>query len=71
MLMFFLLFHQNRQPMITQMSSVSNVNLPLRASAPNQVWVAQLSHMHLCMLNVFSNLTQFNQNLVKLLLFDH
>ncbi|XP_011606214.1 nuclear receptor coactivator 2 isoform X1 [Takifugu rubripes] len=27
---------QNRQPMITQMSSVSNVNLPLRASAPNQ-----------------------------------
>uniref|UniRef100_A0A674MTH8 Nuclear receptor coactivator n=1 Tax=Takifugu rubripes TaxID=31033 RepID=A0A674MTH8_TAKRU len=28
---------QNRQPMITQMSSVSNVNLPLRASAPNQV----------------------------------
>lgn len=28
---------QNRQPMMTQMSSVSNVNLPLRASAPNQV----------------------------------
>uniref|UniRef100_A0A8C9YWZ7 Nuclear receptor coactivator n=1 Tax=Sander lucioperca TaxID=283035 RepID=A0A8C9YWZ7_SANLU len=27
---------QNRQPMMTQMSSVSNVNLPLRASAPNQ-----------------------------------
>uniref|UniRef100_A0AAQ5ZXA4 Nuclear receptor coactivator 2 n=1 Tax=Amphiprion ocellaris TaxID=80972 RepID=A0AAQ5ZXA4_AMPOC len=27
---------QNRQPMMTQMSSVSNVNLPLRANAPNQ-----------------------------------
>nr|XP_046226721.1 nuclear receptor coactivator 2 isoform X2 [Scatophagus argus] len=27
---------QNRQPMMTQMSGVSNVNLPLRASAPNQ-----------------------------------
>uniref|UniRef100_A0A8C2ZE00 Nuclear receptor coactivator n=1 Tax=Cyclopterus lumpus TaxID=8103 RepID=A0A8C2ZE00_CYCLU len=27
---------QNRQPMMSQMSSVSNVNLPLRASAPNQ-----------------------------------
>ncbi|XP_060949421.1 nuclear receptor coactivator 2 isoform X2 [Limanda limanda] len=27
---------QNRQPMMTQMSSVSNVNLPLRVSAPNQ-----------------------------------
>ncbi|XP_037612377.1 nuclear receptor coactivator 2 isoform X2 [Sebastes umbrosus] len=27
---------QNRQPMMTQMSSVSNVNLPLRASNPNQ-----------------------------------
>lgn len=46
MLTFFLLFHQNRQPMITQMSSVSNVNLPLRASAPNQVRVPLLSHMH-------------------------
>uniref|UniRef100_A0A8C6LJD9 Nuclear receptor coactivator 2 n=1 Tax=Nothobranchius furzeri TaxID=105023 RepID=A0A8C6LJD9_NOTFU len=28
---------QNRQPMMTQMSSVSNVNLPLRANAPTQV----------------------------------
>ncbi|XP_061661125.1 nuclear receptor coactivator 2 isoform X5 [Syngnathoides biaculeatus] len=27
---------QNRQPMMTQMSSVSNVNLPLRSNAPNQ-----------------------------------
>uniref|UniRef100_A0A3Q0TBB3 Nuclear receptor coactivator 2 n=1 Tax=Amphilophus citrinellus TaxID=61819 RepID=A0A3Q0TBB3_AMPCI len=27
---------QNRQPMMTQMSGVSNVNLPLRANAPNQ-----------------------------------
>uniref|UniRef100_A0A7N8XY35 Nuclear receptor coactivator 2 n=1 Tax=Mastacembelus armatus TaxID=205130 RepID=A0A7N8XY35_9TELE len=27
---------QNRQPMMTQMSGVSNVNLPLRTSAPNQ-----------------------------------
>ncbi|XP_030204203.1 nuclear receptor coactivator 2 isoform X2 [Gadus morhua] len=27
---------QNRQPMMNQMSGVSNVNLPLRASAPNQ-----------------------------------
>ncbi|XP_067342772.1 nuclear receptor coactivator 2 isoform X2 [Channa argus] len=27
---------QNRQPLMTQMSSVSNVNLPLRANAPNQ-----------------------------------
>ncbi|XP_062235095.1 nuclear receptor coactivator 2 isoform X2 [Platichthys flesus] len=27
---------QNRQPIMTQMSSVSNVNLPLRVSAPNQ-----------------------------------
>uniref|UniRef100_A0A3B4A3Z8 Nuclear receptor coactivator 2 n=1 Tax=Periophthalmus magnuspinnatus TaxID=409849 RepID=A0A3B4A3Z8_9GOBI len=27
---------QNRQPMMSQMSGVSNVNLPLRASAPNQ-----------------------------------
>uniref|UniRef100_A0A1A8F558 Nuclear receptor coactivator n=1 Tax=Nothobranchius korthausae TaxID=1143690 RepID=A0A1A8F558_9TELE len=27
---------QNRQPMMTQMSSVSNVNLPLRANAPTQ-----------------------------------
>ncbi|XP_038583441.1 nuclear receptor coactivator 2 isoform X3 [Micropterus salmoides] len=27
---------QNRQPMLTQMSSVSNVNLPLRSNAPNQ-----------------------------------
>uniref|UniRef100_A0A8C7XTA4 Nuclear receptor coactivator n=1 Tax=Oryzias sinensis TaxID=183150 RepID=A0A8C7XTA4_9TELE len=27
---------QNRQPMMTQMSSVSNVNLPPRANAPNQ-----------------------------------
>uniref|UniRef100_A0AAX7U0Q5 Nuclear receptor coactivator 2 n=1 Tax=Astatotilapia calliptera TaxID=8154 RepID=A0AAX7U0Q5_ASTCA len=27
---------QNRQPMMTQMSGVSNVNLPLRTNAPNQ-----------------------------------
>ncbi|XP_077410287.1 nuclear receptor coactivator 2 isoform X1 [Vanacampus margaritifer] len=27
---------QNRQPMMTPMSSVSNVNLPLRSNAPNQ-----------------------------------
>ncbi|XP_071373865.1 nuclear receptor coactivator 2 isoform X3 [Centroberyx affinis] len=27
---------QNRQPMMNQMSGVSNVNLPLRANAPNQ-----------------------------------
>ncbi|XP_057679713.1 nuclear receptor coactivator 2 isoform X4 [Corythoichthys intestinalis] len=27
---------QNRQPMMSQMSSVSNVNLPLRSNAPNQ-----------------------------------
>ncbi|KAM9333422.1 nuclear receptor coactivator 2 isoform 2-T3 [Pholidichthys leucotaenia] len=27
---------QNRQPMITQMSGMSNVNLPLKANAPNQ-----------------------------------
>ncbi|XP_034428052.1 nuclear receptor coactivator 2 isoform X4 [Hippoglossus hippoglossus] len=27
---------QNRQPIMTQMNSVSNVNLPLRVSAPNQ-----------------------------------
>lgn len=27
---------QNRQPMMSQMSGVSNVNLPLRANAPNQ-----------------------------------
>ncbi|XP_019943104.1 nuclear receptor coactivator 2 isoform X2 [Paralichthys olivaceus] len=27
---------QNRQPIMTQMSGVSNVNLPLRVSAPNQ-----------------------------------
>lgn len=33
----YVLFHQNRQPMMSQMSGVSNVNLPLRASAPNQV----------------------------------
>ncbi|XP_072235004.1 nuclear receptor coactivator 2 isoform X3 [Leuresthes tenuis] len=30
---------QNRQPMMTQMSSVPNVNLPLRANAPNQVTI--------------------------------
>ncbi|KAG7526680.1 nuclear receptor coactivator 2 isoform X3 [Solea senegalensis] len=33
---------QNRQPMMTQMSSVSNVNLPLRANAPNQTINAQM-----------------------------
>lgn len=47
MLTFFVLFQQNRQPMITQMSSVSNVNLPLRPSAPNQVGVALLSQAHM------------------------
>lgn len=36
-----LLSNQNRQPMMAQMSGVSNVNLPLRASAPNQVSCCQ------------------------------